>query len=302
MKINFSCERCGHTFEVDESLIGKHGHCKGCGHEMIVPSSGFRLAPLPEAADKGHNTAPQAATKQPSAPRKRREENVGLAPVEKVEKAADRRRDSDEDEVDDGKPYDLDSDYEPPPSAVPSSSVPVLMEARAGWRHTVRVLQGKLAVFEDAIYLVLMVFWVIGAGAFLFELKPLAWSMLGALVLCSILLLFLGGIEVFVKPFQESLRHGLAFVLLPPYAIYYVATRWKEMKRPFRKAVGAFVPLIVLLVLAFLGRPIRDWYLHPPPKKDENQAVSVSSSELPGIGGATGRGVGGGSAQARARG
>jgi hypothetical protein len=136
---------------------------------------------------------------------------------------------------------------------------------------------GKLSKFEDAIYLVLMLFWLIGAVAFLFELKPLAWTMLGLLVICSLLLLLLGGFEVFIKPFQESLRHGLAFILIPPYSIYYVATRWKLMKRPFKKAIGAFGPLIVLLLLVVFSRPIRDWFLHAPPKKADGEASSIST-------------------------
>src|SRR5262249_13443852 len=134
--------------------------------------------------------------------------------------------------------------------------------------------------FEDVIYLALMLFWLIGAVAFLFELKPLAWSMLGPLVICSVLLLMLGGFEVFVNPFKESLRHGLAFVLVPPYTVYYVATRWKQMKRPFRKAIGAFLPLILLLGLAWFSRPIRDWFLHSPHKKGETETSMSLSSDV----------------------
>jgi hypothetical protein len=275
MKITFTCEHCGHQFAVDESLAGKHGRCKSCGQEMNVPSPGFRLEPLPEAVTAGSDAAKQSApAKQSPGPDNSRKERVNLAPVEE----ASRRGSSSEEDLDDGTPYEIDKDFEPPQSAVPSSSVPLLMEARAGWRHTVRGLLGTLSKFEDAIYLVLMLFWLIGAVAFLFELKPLAWSMLGLLVICSLLLLLLGGFEVFVKPFQESLRHGLAFVLIPPYAIYYIATRWKQMKRPFKKAIGAFGPLIVLLLLVLFLRPIRDWFLHSPHKKGETETSSTLSS------------------------
>jgi len=274
MTITFTCEHCGHPLDVDESLAGKHGHCKNCGQKMVVPSPEFRLDPIAEAATEGADAArPAAPVKQSPSPGRTRKEGIKLAPVEKRL----RRGGSPEDDLDDGKPYEVDKDFEPPQSAVPSSPVPLLMEARAGWRHTVRSLMGKLSKLEDAIYLVLMLSWLVGAVAFLFELKPLAWTMLGLLVICSFLLLLLGGAEVFIKPFQESLRHGLAFVLVPPYAIYYVATRWKQMKRPFKKALGAFGPLIVLLLLVLFSRPIRDWFLHSPPKKAEGEAASISS-------------------------
>src|SRR5262249_8806000 len=180
----------------------------------------------------------------------------------------------------DPTPYEFDKNFEPPPSAVSHVSAPLLMEARAGWRHMVRSLLKKLAKFEDAVYLVLMVFWLIGAVAFLFDLKPLAWSMLGPLGICSVLLLLLGGFEVFVNPFKESLRHGLAFLLIPPYTVYYIATRWKPIKRPFRKAIGAFLPLILLLGLAWFSRPIRDWFLHSPHKKGETETSMSFSSDI----------------------
>jgi hypothetical protein len=98
--------------------------------------------------------------------------------------------------------------------------------------------------------------------------------MLGVLTICSLILLVLGGFEIVVKPFKESILHGLLVVLVPFYVFYYVATRWKEMKRPFRKAVGAFGPLLILIALALFSRPIRDWFLHAPLPKSPNEATS----------------------------
>ena len=155
MKINFTCEHCGHHFAVDESLAGKHGRCKNCGQEMTVPAPGFRLEPLPETVSDGPAAAQRSAPAKPSSSADRtRKEAVKLAPVEEPS----RRESSSEEDLDDGTPYEIDKEFEPPQSAVPSSSVPLLMEARAGWRHTVHTLLGKLSMFEDAIYLVLMVF------------------------------------------------------------------------------------------------------------------------------------------------
>lgn len=217
--------------------------------------------------DVAHPTATSSAHEA-------RKELAGAAHAEK----SPRRPTGDEDE-DDGKPYEFDQSFEPPASAIAPSSPPLaLMEARAGWRHAVRAFTKKLSKFEDAIYLTLMAFWLIGAVAFLFEQKHLVWTMLGLLVVCSVLLSFLGGFEIFIKPFEESLRHGLAFVFIPPYAIYYIITRWDRMKRPLKKASVAFGPLIVLLLLALFSRPIRDWYLHSPPKDKDGQAVAAGES------------------------
>jgi predicted Zn finger-like uncharacterized protein len=278
MTITFRCEHCGHSFAVDESMAGKHGRCKNCGHEMNVPLPESRLNAPPEAGIAGPRPAHRsgaAAAKTPVSG-KPPTERPKLAPGEEPSGAENIPKEF----LPESAPYKLDKRFEPPPSAESPAPSQRLMEARAGWRHMVRNLLKTQAWIEEAIYLVLLLFWLIGAYAFLFELKQLAWSMLGPLLICSILLMMLGGFEVFVIPFTESLRHGLAFLLIPPYAIYYIVTRWKKMKRPFRKAISAFLPLILLLGLAWLSRPIRDWFLHSPHKKGETQTSMSVSGDL----------------------
>jgi hypothetical protein len=286
MKLTFSCERCGHRFEVDESSAGKHGRCKRCGHEMTVPSPEFSLAPLAEEEAARLEPANQNAMEEAEIKSSGSENDhkVILAPIEETTEPGNIPAEF----LADRAPYELDVKFEPPPSAVSPHTSPTLMKARSGWRHAVGELLGKLRAVEDWVYLALMLFWLIGAIAFIFELKPLAWTMLGPLVVCSLILLVLGGFEIVVKPFRESLLHGLAVLLFPFYVFYYVATRWQEMRGPFRKALGALGPLIVLIALALFTRPIRDWFLHPPPKKDELQGFFVlpaDSSPMPPIAG-----------------
>jgi hypothetical protein len=40
MTIDFSCEACDAPFRVDESLAGKSGKCRRCGHSMTIPRAG----------------------------------------------------------------------------------------------------------------------------------------------------------------------------------------------------------------------------------------------------------------------
>jgi hypothetical protein len=277
--VKFVCEHCGHEFELDESLAGRSGRCKRCGHGMTVPSAGFRLKPIEEDQSPGSELSEkrqEIALETAPAPRAR-EPRLELAPVGKEAEPGI----IPEEFVADRAPYELDKEFEPPPSAVSPPSSPVLMTARAGWRHSVAAVLKKMAALEDFVYLALMAFWLIGAVAFLFELKPLAWTMLGVLTICSIILLLLGGFEIVVKPFKESILHGLLVLLVPFYVFYYVATRWKEMKGPFRKAIGAFGPLLILIALALFSRPIRDWFLHMPPPKKPGDAMSQSASARP---------------------
>lgn len=46
--ISFTCDKCGHDIEVEDSHAGRAARCGGCGAEVVVPSGGFRLRPIPE--------------------------------------------------------------------------------------------------------------------------------------------------------------------------------------------------------------------------------------------------------------
>ena len=58
-------------------------------------------------------------------------------------------------------------------------------------------------------------------------------------VLVSILLLgclvamVVGAIGMLIVPFRESVVCGLLYIFLPFYALYYLVTRWDDMKKWF---------------------------------------------------------------------
>ncbi len=60
-------------------------------------------------------------------------------------------------------------------------------------------------------------------------------------------------LALFVRPFKEGPLHGLAF-LFPPYGLYYLATRWTQVKPTLRRMATSCIP-IVLVVLAYAFLP-----------------------------------------------
>ncbi len=60
-------------------------------------------------------------------------------------------------------------------------------------------------------------------------------------------------LALFVRPFKEGPLHGLAF-LFPPYGLYYLATRWTQVKPTLWRLVTSCIP-IVLVVLAYAFLP-----------------------------------------------
>ena len=49
-------------------------------------------------------------------------------------------------------------------------------------------------------------------------------------------------------PFRESLREGLANVLIPFYAVYYWTTRWPRMKTPVYQTAKSFTPILLAAI------------------------------------------------------
>lgn len=61
MSIHFHCDACGNPIEVGDHFEGKRGHCKHCGHRIIVPEhaavasegDGLRLKPTEDDEPAG---------------------------------------------------------------------------------------------------------------------------------------------------------------------------------------------------------------------------------------------------------
>jgi hypothetical protein len=51
MALTFFCKNCGKQFTVDESMAGRHGRCKQCGHEFDIPKVPPAAQPAPITAD-----------------------------------------------------------------------------------------------------------------------------------------------------------------------------------------------------------------------------------------------------------
>jgi hypothetical protein len=241
--------------------------------EDAPPSHGFRLAP----EEPRFVTQPQEAA---SATAVRSDDRLKLSKIEQPSDSAG----IPEELLADRVPIPLDKDFEPAPLAVSPHTSPTVMTIKSGWRHTVRTVLKNLSWMEEWAYVISIIFLMISVTGMLFEYRPLGYGGAVGVVLSSVILLALGGFEVFVKPFKESPFHGLAFLFLfpPTYMIYYAATRWKAMNRPVRHALGSFVPLAVLILAFVFIRPIRNYFLHSPPKKKDGLEPTASAPVDPG--------------------
>jgi len=136
--------------------------------------------------------------------------------------------------------------------------------ARARMYRRVRTLLSRIEWIENWLYVVSIISLMVSITGLLIVNRPLAHFGASWVLLCSLLLAALGGIEVVVKPFQ--------------YGIF--GTSWKTMKKQIRHALAAFIPLIVLFLSYLFIGPIRDYFLNTAEARQERQMSSISEPIL----------------------
>ena len=62
-----------------------------------------------------------------------------------------------------------------------------------------------------------------------------------------------GAVNILIVAFRESVGQGLCNLLLGPYALYYVFTRWEACKKGFLLNVGGGVAVVLGMVLGAAG-------------------------------------------------
>jgi hypothetical protein len=80
-------------------------------------------------------------------------------------------------------------------------------------------------------------------------------------------------LALFVRPFKDGPLHGLAF-LFPPYGLYFVVTRWRQVKPTLRRMATSCIP-IVLVVLAYAYLP----WVNPGVENVQGVSAKIEAGE-----------------------
>jgi hypothetical protein len=250
MSIRFRCDRCGHTFDVDDRFEGKHGKCKHCGHHLEVPG---------HATDEPHQPAPLRLRPIEGGEAPGPADHLLAPPAPLKVRAAE--------EDPRVRPHAISDPDEPPlrPDRK-SSQYAVLDPHHLGESHgrsgppplwtlfpslTARFVARQFRTLRDWLYLVSLACLVIVLLGYLFQWKILLHLGAVGVVASNIAMLCVGAAYLVTLPFKESLHHGLANLFIPFYAVYYWWSRWPSMKTAVFKTAGAFLP-IALVGLAYL--------------------------------------------------
>jgi hypothetical protein len=271
MSISFVCEHCGHPMDVDDRLAGAHGKCKHCQEPLVVPARG-------ESRGHGDNGADDAAGlslrlrpldgEEPP----RVAEHLLAPPSPLTVRPADA-----EPRPKPAAVSDPDSDPVPsttrrgkaPPGSGPVQDYSVLDPNRVSvtrssvgppplWKLlptlTARFFARQFRILRDRLYVVSIFFLVMVLIGYLFRVKLLLH--LGALgvLAANIGILGVGVAYLVTLPFKESLKHGLANLFVPFYAVYYWTTRWPVVKTAVFRTLGSFLPIVLVAFACLVYR------------------------------------------------
>jgi DNA-directed RNA polymerase subunit RPC12/RpoP len=247
MSIRFACEQCGHVFHVDEHAGGRQGRCRKCGHHVVVPladepaDGGLRLAPLEDGLPE-RSPAHLLNTPPPLNLRPGEAKQTAWPSAVSAEAADDLLHNR-------GRPnYPVDRPFDGKSSRGASGPPPWW------WNFpslTARLIARWLRKTRDVLYYFSLASLVLILYGFLFKVKMLLH--IGAVIIVgsNISLFWVGLSYLLTLPFKDSLRHGLACVLMPPYAIYYWATRWHRMRPAVLNTLAAFIPMLLVALAYF---------------------------------------------------
>jgi DNA-directed RNA polymerase subunit RPC12/RpoP len=189
MKIPVTCARCGKEYAVDEAFAGKRGKCATCGERMTIPGE-IQAASRPPSEPDAYELDQVHASEEPAL----------FSPAQGSESLSGpppRRRAKKRIRGSSGRKRDE-----------AASSHPAL-RGRA-------TLIGLICV---AVVLVLLTVFI-----------PETRMNIGRVVAVAGLILFVYGYGsgAYIA-FTEDGLYGWLYLLLPPYAAYYVVSRWDEM-------------------------------------------------------------------------
>lgn len=257
MSISFSCENCGKSFQTDASFAGKKCKCKQCGHIFLIPSGGSSgpSRPLKTFSEPGATASPPPARPRP-------------APAPAARPAKPNYLDDGDD------PYSID-DLAPLTPRKPAG-----VEEEDDYRNPKPVSTGprkkkKPKAFDGPFAGLPAMFYMIVAGvagvgilAGLVGLTMIGGILGGIALLGALVPLFYGGVGLLVVPFMEGVVHGILCFFFWPYQLYYLVSRWTEMRGAFLtylSGVGvlllSFAPFVILAARA----PARPMVVVPPP-------------------------------------
>jgi hypothetical protein len=251
MPIQVECEDCGKRYKLNDASAGKRGKCRNCGNVFTIPAADAvhaeTVALEPAAAPRARSVAVRRPAARPrkapaTAPQSATADEMGfdLGALENLERTGT-----------------VDNDYTPVPLAPPplaaAPSRPVPMARPLG------MPQRRPAVVSGLDGLIRFVPWVLLGGFLLLGIAigilsgSVAVGLVGALIIVGFLLALAGSLWGVVVPFMESILCGLLYLFLPLYPLYYLITRWDEMRRPFWLSMGGSVLVIVGFLIAMVA-------------------------------------------------
>jgi hypothetical protein len=275
------CSQCGHVMRIPGGAASQHAHTRAAAAEsQVEPGAVFKLSPpephpmvreviLPPAAEPAvhqpvgpHHSvfamaSPVPSTQQPHAnePQVRFElldDDADPASVVPVSSEIARGLQEIAEFEKNGRGYKIEGDRSGVFSLFGLRELGPASWLYTKWRAGVGSVLKLFRWVDTWAYLISVPFLILMILGIAAENRPFIHTGAVVVVLANYGRFWADLLAFFIRPFKDGPLHGLAF-LFPPYAVYYLATRWDHMKKIVRRIATSCIPIVaVVLIYSFL--------------------------------------------------
>ncbi len=244
MTIALSCGQCGKRYELDGKLAGKRARCKQCGHEFTIPVPRQTTPSRPKSTAAA--TAPLNAygiDEEPAVSRKPK--SSGFDPFDDLGNST---------VVDSASEDDFGNPVLTRAGAPPKKKKKKKSGSGSGFQ--LPDLTGKVVLFG------LVALGILAALSFVSKGAGMIFLILTVLI--GMVMILTGGVWTLVSIVRESVVCFLLWMFVPFYSLYYLITRWEDMKGPFCTVLGGYAFLLGGMFIATVSGNLSDVNAPPP--------------------------------------
>ncbi len=295
MILVFNCPECRKEYEIDGKLAGRKSRCGQCGTTFRIPVPSGGAGPVLSAPASPASPPPRpASTSVPRTP--------SPSPARPASRPLDAPPNEFWEEVDDKVEF-WDAEDDASPAAFKSAPKPVsvyddevlpapprvqpLVEASKSKNKKKKSssydddssLWTRVATGYAIFFMATMGFVALTVTTDLYSYQLMRWALVAnvalflvATVVCGIA----GFVGTVVYPFGESLSCGLCYIFIPFYAIYYIFTRWDDMKKP----VSLYAASVVCMSIS---GPVFTWAAGLMREQNARMAGVARGPQVPGM-------------------
>ncbi len=259
MRLVFNCPHCRKEYEVDQKLAGRKSRCGKCAQTFRIPT------PTPD--DPAPKAKASSASWDEPLPYF---EVVEDQPVRSFKTAP-------------AEPVYFEEDLPPPPRVAPidhAKKKPSRKRYESDSEAWDPFLKAYLGFSFVSMAIILLMAW---AGLLRMPgVGMIGIGLAGLVAVVSVVALLAGGFGLLIAVARESVYCLLMFLFVPFYGLFYLITRWQQVRGPWALSFSAYLVIIAMSFVMTFARAISGPAPGAPPPAPPVATRLVPGAPAPG--------------------